>query len=219
MMDAATQLSQGVAALGLSLDQDSQDRLMDYLHLMQRWNQAYNLTAVTDLQDMVVRHLLDSLAIWPHVPEQGVVVDAGAGAGLPGMVLAIARPQQPFVMVDSNGKKVRFLNQVRRHFGLDQVRVVQARIEALQSTEPNHQSNLSEPAPAVVLARALASLDQLVAWCAPWLAAGTTLLAMKGALSTTERAAVPPAYNVDLHPLQVPGLDAQRCVVGVTRKP
>lgn len=209
MTDAASQLSHGVTALGLSLDQHSQDRLLDYLHLMQRWNQAYNLTAVTDLNDMVVRHLLDSLAIWPHVPEQGVVVDAGAGAGLPGMVLAIARPQQAFLMVDSNGKKVRFLNQVRRHFGLDQVQVVQARVEALQS----------DPAPAVVVARALASLDQLVAWCAPWLAAGTTLLAMKGALSTTEREAVPPAYNVDLHPLQVPGLDAQRCVVAVTRKP
>lgn len=211
MSAAAELLSRGVAALGLDLDQVSQDRLMDYLHLMQRWNQAYNLTAVTDECDMVVRHLLDSLAIEPHVPREGTVVDAGAGAGLPGMVLAIARskqarPQQPFVMVDSNGKKVRFLNQVRRHFGLDQVRVVQARVEALQS----------EPAPAAVVVRALASLDQLVAWCEPWLSQGTPLLAMKGALSDAERVAVPPAYNVDLIPLQVPELDAQRCLVVVT---
>lgn len=211
MSAAAEVLSRGVAALGLDLDQAGQNLLMDYLRLMQRWNQAYNLTAVTDERDMVVRHLLDSLAIDPHVPNEGTVVDAGAGAGLPGMVLAIARsqqarPQQPFVMVDSNGKKVRFLNQVCRHFGLHQVRVVQARVEALQS----------EPAPAAVVARALASLDQLVTWCEPWLSQGAQLLAMKGALSDAERAAVPPAYNVDLIPLQVPELDAQRCLVVVT---
>lgn len=206
MTAAEQRLAQGIVTLGLAIDADTQTQLMAYLALLQRWNQAYNLTAITDPEAMVVRHLLDSLAISPHVPTKGQLVDAGAGAGLPGLVLAITRPQQPILLVDSNGKKVRFLNQARRALGLDQVSVVQARIEALQE----------QPAPAVVVARALASLDQLVAWCAPWLAAGTTLLAMKGELGADERAAVPPAYNVQRVPLQVPGLEAQRSLAVVT---
>ncbi len=187
-------LEKGLAGLGLSLEADRVDRLLDYLALLARWNRAYNLTAVDEPAAMVDRHLVDSLSILPWV-EGHEIVDAGTGAGLPGVPLAIACPGKRFVLVDSNGKKVRFLRQVRRELGLDNIEPVQARLEALAL----------EKAPDQIVARALAPLPRLVEQLGHLLSEGATLLAMKGRLERDERVAVADAYNVEIIELNVPG--------------
>ncbi|NBB93767.1 MAG: 16S rRNA (guanine(527)-N(7))-methyltransferase RsmG [Gammaproteobacteria bacterium] len=192
-------LEQGLAGLGLSLDEARTGQLLDYLALLSRWNRAYNLTAVDEPAAMVDRHLVDSLSILPWI-EGKEIVDAGTGAGLPGVPLAIACPNQHFVLVDSNGKKVRFLRQVRRELGLENIEPVHARLE---SFEPERR-------PDQVVARALAPLPRLVEQLGHLLAAGATLLAMKGRLEDDECAAVADAYNVERIELNVPGAGGAR---------
>src|SRR5690625_7750644 len=121
-------LQSGLQALDLELSAVQQSRLVDYIELLAHWNRAFNLTAITDPVEMVHRHLIDSLAVLPWI-EGSLVVDAGTGAGLPGVPLAIARPDTKFVLVDSNGKKIRFLRQVRRELGLTNIEPVQMRLE------------------------------------------------------------------------------------------
>jgi 16S rRNA (guanine527-N7)-methyltransferase len=181
------------------LDEARKDRLLDYLALLSRWNRAYNLTAVDEPNAMVDRHLVDSLSILPWI-EGDEIVDAGTGAGLPGVVLAIACPDKHFVLVDSNGKKVRFLRQVRRELGLDNIEPVHARLEEF----------VPERAPDQVVARALAPLPRLVEQLGRLLAGGATLLAMKGRLEDDECAAVADAYNVERIELNVPGAGGAR---------
>jgi 16S rRNA (guanine527-N7)-methyltransferase len=192
-------LDEGLAGLGLTLDEARKDRLLDYLALLSRWNRAYNLTAVDEPNAMVDRHLVDSLSILPWI-EGDEIVDAGTGAGLPGVVLAIACPDKHFVLVDSNGKKVRFLRQVRRELGLDNIEPVHARLEEF----------VPERAPDQVVARALAPLPRLVEQLGRLLAGGATLLAMKGRLEDDECAAVADAYNVERIELNVPGAGGAR---------
>lgn len=192
-------LDAGLAGLGLSLDEDCRNRLLDYLALLSRWNRAYNLTAVDEPLAMVDRHLVDSLSILRWV-EGRTIVDAGTGAGLPGVPLAIARPDIRFVLVDSNGKKVRFLRQVRRELGLVNIEPVQARLETFVPETPPDQ----------VVARALAPLPRLVEQLGHLLSAGATLLAMKGRLEQDECAAVADAYNVETIELNVPGAESAR---------
>ena len=192
-------LDEGLAGLGLTLDEARKDRLLDYLALLSRWNRAYNLTAVDEPAAMVDRHLVDSLSILPWIDGEEIV-DAGTGAGLPGVVLAIACPERRFVLVDSNGKKVRFLRQVRRELGLDNIEPVHARLEEF----------VPERAPDQVVARALAPLPRLVEQLGHLLAGGATLLAMKGRLEDDECAAVADAYNVERIELNVPGAGGAR---------
>ncbi|MFW5816211.1 MAG: 16S rRNA (guanine(527)-N(7))-methyltransferase RsmG [Wenzhouxiangella sp.] len=201
------QLGAGLDRLGLAATIDQQDALLRFLALMQRWNRSYNLSAVTEPAEMVARHLLDSLALAPYL-DGSRFIDAGTGPGLPGVPLAILYPDRRFVLLDSNGKKIRFLNHVRRELGLENIEPVQARLEAYRST----------PAPDAILARALAPLARLAAWADYWLARGVPLLAMKGDLSESERRAVPAPYNVTLVELEVPGLHARRCLATVGKK-
>ncbi len=203
-LDAA--LADGLERLGLALTVDQRDRLLAYLALLKRWNQAYNLTAVDQPVEMVARHLLDSLAIAPWLSGQRIV-DSGTGAGLPGVPLAIAFPERQFVLIDSNGKKIRFLRQVRRELGLDNIEPLQARLESLPEIAR----------PDGITARALAPLEKLVQWHQPWIDQGTRLLAMKARLEENERKAVPDAYNVEMFDLEVPGERAKRCLTIVTR--
>ena len=184
-----------------------QDQLLSDLALMLRWNRSYNLTAITEPREMVARHLIDSLAVLPHL--SGVrYLDAGTGPGLPGIPLAIVRPDWAFDLLDSNGKKVRFLNEVRRQLKLDNINPLHLRLEAYEP--PDELDG--------VLARALAPLDRLVDWLQPLLDRGVPLLAMKGDLSESERQAVPAPYNVALTELKVPGLRAKRCLVRVEKQ-
>lgn len=199
-------LTAGLAALELELDADQQRQLIDYVQELERWNRSYNLTALSDPVEMVHRHLIDSLAILPWIRGPSIL-DAGTGAGLPGIPLAIARPELRFMLVDSSGKKVRFLRHVCRRLALDHVEPVQARLEAFHP----------QPPPEQIVARALAPLERLVEQLDHWLEAGAELLAMKGPQEEQERAALADAYNSQSFQLNVPGADGLRRLV-VLRK-
>ncbi|NDY94235.1 16S rRNA (guanine(527)-N(7))-methyltransferase RsmG [Wenzhouxiangella limi] len=201
------QLGEGLDRLGLAGPARQEDLQLRFLALMQRWNRSFNLTALSEPGEMVARHLLDSLALLPYL-RGSRFVDAGTGPGLPGVPLAIACPDCHFVLLDSNGKKIRFLNQVRRDLGLGNIEPVQARLEDYRS----------ESVPDAILARALAPLERLVGWTGYWLDRGVPLLAMKGDLSESERRAVPAPYNVSLVELEIPGLRARRCLATVEKQ-
>ena len=200
-------LGPGLAVLGVALPAEGTARLLEFVELLQRWNQAYNLTAVRDPGEMVVKHLLDSLAVLPHVRGTSVE-DVGAGAGLPGIPLAIARPDTRFVLLDSNGKKTRFMVQAAAALKLHNVEVVQARVEGYRPSEPF----------ATVISRAFASLGEFLRLAGGGCTHGGRLLAMKGAYPDEELRDIPEGFRLlGVHVLKVPGLDAERCVVEIEK--
>jgi 16S rRNA (guanine527-N7)-methyltransferase len=199
------ELESGLVALGLPTT--LAPRLLDYLALLDRWNQAYNLTAIRDPREMVAKHLLDSLAMHPYVGA-GPLADLGTGPGLPGIPLAAALPAVSVVLVESNGKKARFLREAVRSLGLANARVIESRAEAV--AEPG--------AYRAITARALDRLAGIIAVGGHLLAPGGRLLALKGARPDEEIAELPPGWSLSgLHRLQVPGLAAERHLVVVTR--
>jgi len=200
-------LKSAMDGLGLAATRDQEDQMLHYLALMLRWNRSYNLTAVTEPAEMVARHLIDSLSVLPHL-QGGRFVDAGTGPGLPGVPLAIVCPQRRFALLDSNGKKIRFLNQVRRQLPLENIEPIQARLE----------DYFPDDLPDAIVARALAPLARLVDWASPMLNQGVPLLAMKGQLSESERRALRSPYHVALIELEIPGLQARRCLVRVEKR-
>lgn len=202
-------LAEGLAALPLELNAHVQNRLVDFLHLLVKWNRAYNLTAVRQPEQMVTRHLLDSLVIGPYL--QGPrVLDVGTGAGLPGIPLALAYPDLHFTLLDSNGKKIRFVTQAVAELGLTNVDVVQSRIEAFQPTRRFD----------TITARAYASIDDLVSQTTRLLADGGQYLIMKGVYPVAEVEAMPTGYQLEAtHPLKVPKLDAERHLLIVRAEP
>ncbi|KAF1688678.1 16S rRNA (guanine(527)-N(7))-methyltransferase RsmG [Pseudoxanthomonas taiwanensis] len=198
-------LEAGLGALGL--DRALAAPLLDYLALLVRWNRTYNLTAIRDPEEMVTRHLLDSLAMHPYV-RPGALADLGTGPGLPGIPLAIARPDVQVTLVESNGKKARFLREAVRQLKLGNARVRESRAEAVD--EPG--------AYAQVTARALDTLAGILEVGGHLLAADGRLLAMKGVYPAEELAALPAGWAaLAVHPLAVPGLDAERHLVEVGR--
>ncbi|MCP5166087.1 MAG: 16S rRNA (guanine(527)-N(7))-methyltransferase RsmG [Pseudomonadales bacterium] len=193
-------LQRGCDALGLECDAGHRQQLLAYLQLLHKWNAAYNLTAVRDPEQMVTRHLLDSLAVAPYLPA-GNAIDVGTGAGLPGVPLAIVFPQRQFALLDSNGKKTRFLFQVKTALSLDNMQVHHQRVESFQ---PSGSYD-------VVLSRAYASLRDMVSSCRHLLAPGGRFLAMKGSLDPGELEQVAASCEVlAVHALAVPGLNEQR---------
>ena len=208
--DLAPLLRAGLA--DLHLDPALETPLLDYLALLLRWNRTYNLTAVRDPREMVTKHLLDSLAMHPHVDglarDGGALADLGTGAGLPGIPLAIAKPGLRVTLVESAGKKARFMREAVRHLKLADVQVAESRIEALDMPGAFD----------AITARALATLPLLVEWGGPLLKPDGRLLAMKGVEPAEEIAALPEGWAVEaVHPLRVPGLPAQRHLVVVRR--
>ncbi|WP_049621337.1 16S rRNA (guanine(527)-N(7))-methyltransferase RsmG [Frateuria defendens] len=198
-------LEQGLATLGLALPDEALPRLLDYLALLERWNSAYNLTAIRDPAEMVTLHLLDSLAILPYV-EGETLADLGTGPGLPGIPLAIAAPGRQILLVDSNGKKVRFLREAIRTLKLEGVRAVQSRVEEVEGRFD------------CITARAFASLADMLAWGGHLLAPGGRWLAMKGKRPEDELQHLPADFAVrGLHALAVPGLGAERHLVVLGR--
>jgi len=199
-------LSRGLTALGLEADALSPP-LLAYLALLDRWNRTYNLTAIRDPREMVTRHLLDSLAMHPFV-ENEALADLGTGPGLPGIPLAIAKPQLQVTLVESNGKKARFLREAVRTLGLANARVAESRAEALH--EPGAYD--------AITARALDTLAGIVEVGGHLLKPGGKLLAMKGIRPDEEIAALPAGWRlVQVHPLAVPGLVGERHLVIVAR--
>jgi 16S rRNA (guanine527-N7)-methyltransferase len=195
-----SQLRDGLAAMDLSLDEDRQEKLLAFLDLLNKWNRAYNLTAVRDERAMVSRQLLDSLSILPWVTADHLL-DVGAGGGLPGIPLAIALPGKRFTLLDSNGKKTRFLNQCVLELGLNNVQVIHGRAEDCRPEEPFSQ----------ISSRAFTALENLVNWCGDLLTSEGEFLAMKGQFPDDEVAALPVGWQVkSSHFLDVPGADGER---------
>jgi 16S rRNA (guanine527-N7)-methyltransferase len=201
----AQKLTEGLAAMRLELPDGAQEKLLAYLDLLAKWNRTYNLTAVRDPADMVSRHLLDSLAVLPFVHGKNLA-DLGSGAGLPGIPLAIARPDMAVTLVESNGKKVRFLREAIRSLPLANVTAAQARVQDATGAFDT------------VTARAFASLPDMLAWAGHLLAPDGCWLALKGHADPAELGVVPDAFHVvAVHELRVPGTDGERCVVELAR--
>jgi 16S rRNA (guanine527-N7)-methyltransferase len=199
------QLERGIASLDVALPGGAVDRLLDYRELLERWNSAYNLTAVRNADEMVSRHLLDSLAILPYVHGRSLA-DLGTGPGLPGIPLAIAEPAREVLMVDSNGKKVRFLREAIRSLKLVNAKALQSRVEDVEGTFE------------CVTARAFASLADMLGWGGHLLAPGGVWLAMKGKHPAEELDGVPDGFQVEaIHALRVPGVDGERHLVVIRR--
>ena len=195
--------------VALDLDRALAARLRDYLALLARWNRAYNLTAIRDPREMVGKHLLDSLAMHPFVQDIGSLADLGTGAGFPGIPLALANPGLRITLVESSGKKARFLREAVRTLGLTNARVAESRIEAL-GEDAQYDA---------ITARALATLPLIVQLGGYLLRPGGRLLAMKGVVPADEIAALPPGWRMEsVQPLTVPGLEAERHLVVVARE-
>lgn len=206
------ELEAGLEAL--ALDRMLAEPLLAYLALLLRWNAAYNLTAIRDPREMVAKHLLDSLAMHaataPLAAAGGRLADLGTGAGFPGIPLAIAQPGLQVALVESNGKKARFLREAVRNLGLGNAQAVESRIEAYDA----------QGAFDAITARALATLPLILELGGHLLKPGGVLLAMKGVVPGDEIAALPAGWAVrEIRPLAVPGLAAERHLVVVGRAP
>lgn len=202
-MTLQTQLAAGIAALGLALPADAEAKLLAYLALLDKWNRVYNLTAVRDTERMVSHHLLDSLAAVPFF-QGGRVLDVGSGGGLPGIPLAIARPDLQVTLIDSIAKKTAFLLQAKTELGLDNLSVVTNRVEDYR---PETGFDL-------ITSRAFSDLREFVALTRHLLKPAGRWLAMKGLYPHEELALLPAGVRVSAdHVLAVPGLDATRHLI------
>jgi len=199
----ADELVRGAAALGVALDEERKQGLLAYLALLAKWNKAYNLTAVRDIDEMVSRHLIDSLSIVPHFIAAGGErwLDVGSGGGMPGIPLAILFPEKRLTLLDSNGKKTRFLTQVKLELKLDNLEVIHSRVEAYQPAQPFNG----------IVSRAFSSLEDFSIWTRHLGDGDTRWLAMKGVHPADELAALPDDFRVEAeHVLDVPGCQGQR---------
>jgi 16S rRNA (guanine527-N7)-methyltransferase len=202
-------LVNGIQALQLDLSNAQIGQLMDYLNLLNKWNAVYNLTAVRNPAQMVTQHLLDSLAVVPAFAGAANILDVGAGGGLPGMVLAIARPDMRVSMIDTVHKKTAFLTQAKAELGLSNVTVHTARVEQLQVQQPFD----------VITSRAFAELKDFITWSQHLLQQGGRFIALKGVMPQEEIARLPAGWKVtQVQPLKVPSLDAERHLVFIERE-
>lgn len=196
-------LSNGLAESGLQLDTRSRTQLLEYVALIVKWNRVYNLTSVRKPQDMLTRHILDSLVVLPHINGPRVL-DVGTGAGLPGLVLAIARPEWQVVLLDSSNKKLRFVRQCVTELQLDNATVEHVRIEDYRPEEMFD----------TIISRAFSSLNEMHKHCAQLCTDEGRILAMKGVYPLAEIESLSdPSLVVAAHTLTVPGMDAQRHLV------
>ena len=200
-------LQSGIEQLGLTLAAPALPQLLAYQDQLIKWNGAYNLTAIRDPAEMTIKHLLDSLTLLPYV--HGRVLDVGAGAGLPGIVLAIANPALNVTTLDSNGKKARFMRHAARTLNLVNVNVIEGRVEAVPATERYD----------CIVSRAFASLADFFDKTAHLLDVGGVWVAMKGKLDAKEVADIPANVEIrETRRLRVPGLNEERHAVFATLK-
>jgi 16S rRNA (guanine527-N7)-methyltransferase len=196
----AEELSRGAEQLGVNLSESQHSQLLAYLALLIKWNKAYNLTAVRDPDEMVSRHLLDSLSVVPFIAGERWL-DVGSGGGMPGIPLAILFPDMKVTVLDSNGKKTRFLTQVKLELKLDNLEVIHSRVEAFQPALPFTG----------IVSRAFSSLEDFTNWTRHLGNSNTQWLAMKGLHPADELVALPTDFHLDsAQALTVPGCQGQR---------
>jgi len=187
----------------ISLSDQQKEQLVGYVSMLHKWNKAYNLTSVRDPEQMLIRHILDSIVVEPHLVGERFI-DVGTGPGLPGIPLAIVRPQAHFTLLDSLGKRVRFLKQVQHELKLSNVEPVQSRVEDFPAEPPFDG----------VISRAFASLTDMVNWCHHLPGSQGRFYALKGVMPADEIAALPAGFRVEnVSPLRVPQLEGERHLV------
>ena len=200
-------LSDGIDDMDLPLWAAQREQLMDYLALMNKWNGVYNLTSLRDPLQMVTHHLLDSLAAVPAFKDAKNVLDVGAGGGLPGIVLAIARPDMNVSLIDTVHKKTAFLTQVKAELGLKNVTVYTMKVQDLKAGPFD-----------VITSRAFADLSDFVNWSGHLLAEGGQFIALKGTAPPEEQERLPNAWKVkELRPIKVAKLEAERHLVFIEK--
>ncbi|EAW0623795.1 16S rRNA (guanine(527)-N(7))-methyltransferase RsmG [Salmonella enterica] len=196
-------LSRLLADAGISLTDHQKTLLVAYVDMLHKWNKAYNLTSVRDPNEMLVRHILDSIVVAPYLQGQRFI-DVGTGPGLPGIPLAIVLPDAHFILLDSLGKRVRFLRQVQHELKLENITPVQSRVEAYPSEPPFDG----------VISRAFASLNDMVSWCHHLPGEKGRFYALKGQLPGDEIASLPDNFSVEsVEKLRVPQLEGERHLV------
>ncbi|WP_173910435.1 16S rRNA (guanine(527)-N(7))-methyltransferase RsmG [Acinetobacter sp. Marseille-Q1618] len=195
-------LKQGSEKLGLKLSDEALGLLLKYQDALVLWNKAYNLTAIRDPKEMLVKHLLDSLSILNDLPE-GRLLDIGTGGGMPGMIIALCQPERQCVLLDSNGKKIRFLKQFIADLKLQNVVAVQTRVENEDSIQELGQFD-------VITSRAFASLTDFVAASKPFMHTESVIASMKGLIPEDEVTQLKDQFNCEIIELHVPRLDEQR---------
>lgn len=196
-MTQAALLAAGIAKMGLDVSRETQDKLLQYLSLLNKWNKVYNLTAVRDPLEMVTLHLLDSLSVLPHINSKNLL-DVGSGGGLPGIVLAICLPNLQVTTIDTVQKKAIFMRQVKGELGLSNLEVVHARVENYQPSEKFE----------AIISRAFSEIALLIKLTQHLLAENGKWLAMKGHVPHDELVGL--TFKNKIIPLQVAGLDAER---------
>lgn len=202
----ASRLNSLIERTSLQLTTDQQQQLVELVELLDKWNKAYNLTSVRKPEEMLVKHIMDSIVVGPLLQGEHFI-DVGTGPGLPGLPLAICNPDKQFVLLDSLGKRIRFIRTVIHKLGLTNVIAVESRVEAYQPEQPFDG----------VLSRAFASLNDMLSWCHHLPRDGGQFYALKGQLDEAELGQLPTGFTIkQTHQLDVPELDAQRHLVIVS---
>lgn len=181
-------------------------KLAEYISLLERWNQTYNLTSVRDPEEMITRHILDSLALRPYLQGK-TILDVGTGAGLPGIPLALTEPDREFYLLDSNGKKTRFVTQATVNLKLSNVKVIQSRVEKFKP----------ELCFDTIISRAFSSIAEFLRLTQHLRCPGGCWLAMKGEYPTAELAEISKEFSAEVHDLKISGLEAKRHVVRIMK--
>lgn len=196
-------LSRLLDEAGISLTDHQKNQLVAYVDMLHKWNKAYNLTSVRDPNEMLIRHILDSVVVAPHLVGSRFI-DVGTGPGLPGIPLSIVLPDAHFTLLDSLGKRIRFLRQVQHELGLTNITPVQSRVEDFPAEPPFDG----------VISRAFASLNDMVSWCHHLPGQRGRFYALKGQLPDDEIGQLPAEFAVDsVIKLRVPQLDGERHLV------
>jgi 16S rRNA (guanine527-N7)-methyltransferase len=203
----SSKLSTYIAEMNLSVSEQQQKQLIGFVEMLNKWNKAFNLTSVRDPEQMLIRHVMDSLAVSPYLSGKRFI-DVGTGPGLPGIPLAIINPDKEFVLLDSLGKRIRFQKQVQFELKINNISSIESRVEAYQ---PENKFD-------GVLSRAFASIEDMLTWCHHLPHENGVFYALKGQLNTEEMQAIPKGFKLlDTLVLKVPQLDEQRHLVKLVR--